>query len=336
MGKFDSLIGDLGLKPFGQKGWFCSPSIPCPSCGLSGDKVGFLLRDRTAITHCFRCGTVLRIDSYLAKTGHDYLIEETDGITSLETIHINKDIVSNLKDFDYSMPDIKMPVGYRPIKNDPYLDSRNFTKFQYSLFGVGISMVELSMREYLIFTLMDDERIVGWLGRTRHSFKWHEDNNKLFKKGQADLLLRYTNAPGVDFSKYVLGCDELSEGTRMVLVVEGITDKASTDRKLGLYTSRHTRCVCTFGKNITEYQIKRILDKAPNLERFVFLYDLDGIKEVRKCGSTVLRHFRNVEGCVLSGKDPDEMSQIELIEAVDNSMNIHQFVTSAISIPKFN
>jgi len=101
----------------------------CPYCG--GDEFGISLEDN----HLFRCfrgkecgetGNIFKLLKHLGKTelykNKDFY-KETDIFRPLE----KRALIEGPKEVDMSLPDVSIPLGWRRMDSNPYLDSRGFS-----------------------------------------------------------------------------------------------------------------------------------------------------------------------------------------------------------------
>ena len=137
--------------------------------------------------------------------------------------------------------------------------------------------------------------------------------------------LRYKNSIDTDFSCLLYGYDDIIEGeTKTVIITEGVFDKISCDKKLRLYEDKSVRCVCTFGKKISDTQIKKLLNKG--VENIILSYDYDALKEIKRYGIELTKFFYSVSVAVSTNKkDIDECTAEEVLEVFANVMDIGDF-----------
>src|SRR5690606_28715105 len=111
--------------------------------------------------------------------------------------------------------------------------------------------------------------------------------------------------------------DEIQD-IRPVILAEGIFDKHALDVKLGVQQTRELYTCATFKAAVSSHQIIKLLNKG--IQDVILFYDPDVIKIIQRNAET-LSNFFNVK-IVLSpnGKDPDEMTQEEVLEAFENHL----------------
>ena len=95
---------------------------------------------------------------------------------------------------------------------------------------------------------------------------------------------------GTDFASLLFGYDDIVRGkTEVVIIVEGVFDKFAVDRHLSLYDDETIRCVCTFGKKISDVQIQKLIDKE--IGNVILAWDYDAIREIKQYGVELNQYF---------------------------------------------
>lgn len=318
--KKDSVIQELSLRKFGSKGWYSSKAVVCKVCGRS-DKTGIKFFEDTASVHCMRCSVKEYIGDFLKRVGLSHLVEFK------ESVSINRQIEniweSGKEEVESTMPEKKLPLGFKEVEDNEYLNERGFLPYHYKLFKPGTS--KITQVGNIIIQIFDDRGVrVAWLSRSTKSKEWHKENLRLSKEGEATLKLRYDNSPNTDFSKILGGYQEITENTTTLILVEGIFDKVNVDRQFRLDLSEEIKCNFTFGDSIKEEQIK-LLKKKKSLKNIYLLYDNKTIEESKRYGIELEKELDSVEikvcEIVQEGKDPGNMLQDELIETIDKSVS---------------
>ena len=316
----DSVIQELSLRKFGSKGWYSSKAVTCKICGRS-DKTGIKFFEDTASVNCMRCTTTESIGAFLKRVGLGHLVEFK------ESVSLNRQI-ENIWDLDKvsvveELPERKLPMGFKEVFSNEYLDERGFLPYHYDLFKPGTSRI--TNQGNVILQIFDDRGVrVAWLARSTKSKEWHKENLRLSKEGTATLRLRYDNSPNTDFSKILGGYQEITENTTTLILVEGLFDKVNVDRQFRLDLSEEIKCNFSFGDSIKEEQIL-LLKKKNNLKYIYLLYDNKTIEESKRYGLELEKALDSVEikvcEIVQEGKDPGNMSQEELIETIEKSVS---------------
>jgi hypothetical protein len=322
------IIDEFRLKPFGQKGWMRSKDLVCPSCGQS-DEFAVLFTDRGGIVHCLHsksCNNYkTSLYNYLKQIGKGYLINEGKSV-ELDSFPSFKEE----KDEDSVFAPLKpkrLPIGFKRIDFDEYLDGRGFNSEHYDLFGVGQTRIDPSIKSYLVFQFYDDEgQTIAWMARSKKPKEWHDNNLRDYKEGRSDLRLRYKNSPDTDFSRILGGEREIVTDTDTLILVEGLFDKINVDNELGLLDSDYIKCCFTFGNKVSNEQID-IINKYENIKNVYLLYDEGTIKQSKHCGILLGETGKNVNVCEIKQKnlDPGDMKSFQLLEALEKSVNFLMF-----------
>lgn len=301
----DKIISEFSLSSFGAKGWLRSSKLPCPFCGKS-DKFGVILNESAISSfHCFHasCGQKGSLFELFRKINRlDLLDFEVD-------IDIRQKLTSFLEDLQEEIvepTEVLLPTGFTEISEHPYLNFRRWEKEDILNARVGISNFSSRLRDYLIFPLIEDSRVVGWLARSQRSKEWHKENLKKVKLGEAQLRLRYDNSPGVDFENLLGGIDDVNLGDRVILV-EGIMDRVGVRQYIRYNDIKSTSCCYTCGTNVTLPQIFKLLKKG--VKHVILMYDFNTIKKVQEYALLLTNYFPIVEIAEIrdEGKDPGNM-----------------------------
>lgn len=313
----ERIIEELSLRPFGAKGWWSSESIHCPNCG-KGDKFGILFTQQGGVTHCFyECGKNISLFKLLVS------IDRKDLIGSIYIKQKLKQSLPSIYEEETETEEaeqikIRLPIGSKQIQQDAYLDDRNFLPQHYSQFKPSITKIDLSYRDYYIFSIFMNNQLKGYLSRSKRSKEWHKENLKQHKKDKSvRLVLRYKNSSGTIFEELLGGYDEITEKTETIIIVEGLFDKTGTDKKLDLYKDETIRCVFTFGNSISVGQIQ-LLRKKKSVKNIIIMYDPETIQQVKSTALIMMKYF-NVKVAELSGElDPGDATEKEIKRAINN------------------
>lgn len=324
----EKIIDYLQVRPTGVKGWY---SGRCPFCG--SDKFGIIMNDIGISSYnCFKAscnkGTVF---SLLKKLNKLDLLEYNEFL--IDSKIVNKISISEEKTLDYELLNKKKPMGFKYIEYDSYLDLRGFTEYQYKLFHTGIALIEPELKNnYIIFLQYQDGECKGYLARSKRTKDWHKQNELRFKIGEERLVLRYKNSINTDFEKMLGGCDELIEGvTETVIIVEGLMDKANTDRQLDLYLTSKIKCCYTYGNKITDYQIKRLQDKK--IQNIILLYDYNTIQQTKRYSIELSRYFNcRIGEITLKDRDPGDMTFEEFQVVLSNLKDPYSYNINRVQI----
>lgn len=213
------------------------------------------------------------------------------------------------------LPTITMPVGWKVLaKSNPYLISRGIKPKDCIRYNIGSTDMFRKYRDYILIPIYDDGKIRGFIGRY---------GAKRVPEGR----LRYSNSIGTEFSELLFGYDEINDKTDTVIIVEGVFDKFAVDRHLRLWDGDEIKCVCTFGKKISDRQIKKLMLKG--VTNVILLYDFDAIREIKKYGLELEKYF--VTSITYTNKkDIDECTHEEALEVFTHLKKPQEFNVDVI------
>lgn len=298
-------VEEFNLSSFGAKGFLHSKYFNCPFCGGGGDKFGIKIENGSGVFNCFRCGTKGSIFKLLKKINRLDLISSEGEDFSFKDKLEDLLSISGYKEEEISCKEIPKPLGFKLLKYDDYLNKRGFLDWQYKELNAG-KCIDPKLKNMVTFLLFEDGKCVGYLSRSKRSKEWHKKNLEEAKRGMCKLVLRYDNSKDTKFEKVVGGIDEVIDGeTKTVILVEGIMDKANTDRVLGLNESPEVKCCFTFGCKLSDIQMLKILRKG--VENVILLYDPGTIQQVKTTSLRLLKYFNILIGEIKGEKDPGEM-----------------------------
>lgn len=271
-------------------------------CPLCGKEQHFYISRKTQMWDCKKCheyGSIYKLLRLLDKT---YLlagstIEEKERIESIR--EMTQELVSNDDTELSELPVKKMPVGWKvSAKSTKYLLSRGITPEDCKRYNIGATDMFRKYENYVLIPVYDGGEIRGFLGR--YGARKVPDNK-----------LRYNNSIGTEFAELLFGYDEITDSTSTVILVEGVFDKIAVDKVLHLWDGEEVKCVCTFGKKISDKQIKKLMLKG--VTNVILLYDFDAVKEIKKYGLELEKYF--VTSITYTNKkDIDECSEDEALE----------------------
>lgn len=301
----DRIIQELNLHPFGNKGWMHSSESLCMFGCERYDKFGIMFTEDSGICKCMRCGESSSLYNYLVYIGRSDLLTGfsapiKDEIKSFEEPNHSEEEITPKQDFE-------LPKGFKRIYFDEYLDDRGFSSKDYKKYHIGVS-TERKLRFHIVFPIYQNGKLSGWLARSRMSKEWHKKNIKDFKNKVASLVLRYYNNDGAEFSELVGNLDSIREGIdKTVILVEGIFDEQNVSKLLNkLSEFDTTKCCFTFGKSLSENQLKILLNKG--IENFILMYDPDALKEIEKFLLRYENKVKSITGVELEeGEDPGDI-----------------------------
>lgn len=317
-------IKELGLTPFGAKGWYFNVDMECPECGKPG-KFGIRFSSSGGAVHCFKCDFSESIYKYLRSSGRGNLISgerEMSINVTLTTLGVEKKMKEEL-------PEVTLPRGFREIRNDTYLDSRNFTQYDEFRPGITDHYAERKLKDYIIFQIFQGGRRVGWVARSKKSKEWHKKNLEDYKAGKGLLCLRYMNSTGTDFSSILGGIDDVTDNTHTVFIVEGLFDKTNLSNMLGAENSEEVKVLFTFGNKISDDQINVL--RQSNVEYVILMYDANTISQSKHCAVMLSRWFE-VDVCSINDEniDPGNINEEYLYKVLSTKQNFLYFYNHKI------
>lgn len=287
----------------------------CPWCGKEKH---FYISKNTQMFDCKKCGVSGSIYKLLKQLDKLYLVgdksvEITDTIKSIRQIFQDK--IENEIEL-VELPERKMPVGFKICVNNKYLRNRGLNNLDCERYKIGETKTIFRYSGYVLFPIYDNGLIRGYVGRY---------GNKKVPDGK----LRYNNSIDTDFAALLYGYDDIIKGeTETVIIVEGIFDKISCDKKLKLFDDNIVRCVCTFGKKISDVQINKLIAKG--VTNIILSFDFDALNEIRRYGLELQKTFNTSVAVSMNKKDIDECSEKEVWEIFSNIRPISEFSVGVI------
>jgi DNA primase len=283
----------------------------CPFCGKENH---MYINRKTQLFDCKKCGVNGSIYKLLKHFDKLYLIgdksvEYTDVIKSIrQTL---EDELAQEQDKIEPLPDRELPVGFRRCLANNYLKERGITRADCKRYNIGETHSVFKYQNYILFPIYDDGKVKGYLGRYAS------------KRVPANKL-RYNNSIDTDFASLLYGYDEIiKDKTETVIIVEGVFDKISVDKKLGLINNDEVKCVCTFGKKISDVQIRKLI--AKNVSNIVLSWDFDALREIKQYGIELDHYFNTSVAVCTFKKDIDECTQNEVIKVFSDIKPISNF-----------
>lgn len=264
-------------------------------------------------SHCFSCGKSNReLTPLLEKLGRTDLIFEATTTLDAE-LEDSPLLLDNTGDqIDDSLDIIKPPKGFKRCYKNNYLKSRSFNADDYEYFPVGTTRgCNFQFDDYVIFLIVDDGDIVGWVARHIWPKQDIEEYNRKAKRSGAFQLRRYKNSTENEFMKLLYNYDAIIEGeTDTVIIVEGPFDVIALTRKLELYDNQRVAVIATFGKKISTTQIYKIQSKG--VKTVVLAYDGDAVEAIKNTSQQLKSYFDTYIADIEGDKDFDEMNYQEI------------------------
>jgi len=284
------IIDRFNLKKQGGSGeWFSASTFECPECGKADNKFGIKIVGGGGLCNCWRCGYKDSIFNFLYKTGNSDLVnseKKYEFHDELDNVFLRKSTPTIIEQ--------KLPVGFERYDKIGYLEGRGFADWQYKKFGIGMTDSPLShgWRNKVIFQIFNRGKLVGFLGRSKKSKEYHEQNMKSYRNNECSLDIRYKNSD-TDFNFILGGLDDITDKTQTVFIVEGIIDKANLDRLLCANENPEIQCVFTFGSSISKEQID-LLKSKKSVQEVILFFDLDALKKMRYIIADLQKNFNSV------------------------------------------
>jgi hypothetical protein len=343
----------LNQRNTSPKGWIVGGQ--CPFCG-SDEKFGIKLNEPTAkypteiSFNCYRgsCGQKGSEYKLLPALGLEALLKKsssTDYTKKAENvIKLHQDQLHELEQDEINIVAKRkpLPLGFKRIFWHQYLGDRGFESWQFECYMIGTSTLSY-LKDYVVFLIFEDGENKGFVARSTKSSDWIENynaeikikNKTLAKEDRLPMHLRYINEGAIDFDRLLFGIDQVTSFTIIVILVEGVTDKANVDRWLNANDlDQQIVCLCTFGKKCSVAQMTKITMKIPNLQTVIFMYDPDAINQMKERGQAFLQLKSNLEVkcCFLSDKDPGELSFEEFDQVYENAETVNLFALNRVQV----
>lgn len=239
---------------------------------------------------CKKCKRVGNLESLLGKLGKLNLLKgkflDSDFLKNRLKPEEEQSIASP------TLPEIKPPTGFKRTFDNEYLKERGFTQLEFNKYTVGVSILN-KYKDYVFILVIINGKIVGYVGRSILKKEEIKKINAEYKKqGSKKKYLRYQNSAGTNFSKTLLGSEEIIFTTTWMILVEGYFDKVRLDQALSLDTIPEMKCGCTWGKSISEDQI--LIMKKKGIRGVILIQDPDAVNDSKNIAFELKKHFDNV------------------------------------------
>lgn len=303
----------------------------CPKCGEN--EFGISLEDNHRFG-CFRkvaCGFSGNIFTLCNYLGVDI---RTINPSFAPKAHIDIDKILNKSkvEINLDLPRCTLPIGYKRIYHNDYLESRGFTEEDYQLIPVGETKLDPKLIGFLVFPIEQYGEIKATVSRSKKAKGEIEMINAYNKqKGIANREKRYLNSSS-DFAKILLGLNEITESTHTVILEEGLFDKQNTDKKLLLREQEEIKCCATFKCGASPEQT--YLLRQTNVKNIILLYDPDVIGEIKETAHNLNSYFNVQVGFNKTGEDPGDMENDMFDMVFSNLMSPDEFSSRFVEVPK--
>lgn len=306
----------------------------CPWCGEQ--EFGISLKENH-VFNCFRkkqCGETGNIFKLLKKLDRLDLLGN-NGIPLIRYDQRLENIIEQkieTEKLDLHIDTITPPVGFKRIYSNFYLENRNFDSFEK--YEIGTTKLMPKLKDHVILLVKDGGEIKGYIARIaldKHQLK--EQELKLGHK-----IPRYRNST-TDFTKLLVGYDEINEKTNTVILVEGAFGKENVDRLLKLDQQDIIKCCSTSGAKISPEQIFKL--QLKNIKHLILFFDIDVINKIKRYTLEYLNEFETIkiiyskykdeEG---KDKDPADLSEQEMMEVYNNQIDPIKFYFDKVQVLK--
>lgn len=214
------------------------------------------------------------------------------------------------------------PIGFKRIYSHDYLLSRGITEEDFQKYKFGTTKLLSKYKDRIILLIEENDVCVGYIARSMLS---KEDVKLLKERGISHA--RYINSVS-EFGKMLMGYEEIVEGvTETAIIVEGAFDKTNITTLLDLYNDDYLKCLCSFGKKISDVQIYKLQKKG--IKNIILMFDPDAYSNSIKYGYELSKYF-NVLVAKLTDCDPGDIKLEELLEVMNNLQSPIQFSLNTI------
>lgn len=306
------IIKLFNLSPQGQKNWQVGDCPYCGSHGKFGIKFDVYFKGKLLSNYnCFKCQKHNVVYQLLSDFNRLDLVDIQ--YINIEKKWEEKHLYPEIQELNCTMQEYPIPIGYKRVKSHPYLISRGFDQRFFDIHNVGIAPLDPKIgNKYVVFLLEDENKCVGWIKRSIYSKEYIEQKELEGKK-----ILRWGNSKNAEFEKYLYGLDECTKNTHTVIIVESITSKQNVDKILNLYSRQDIKCLVTFGKKISLYQVKRLLDLS--IKSLILIYDPDAVGQSKQYGIELEKYFDVNVGHIRDiKKDPGDLTLEEMEYVLNN------------------
>lgn len=327
------LLG-IDIRKKTGKGWISG--VVCPSCGKS-EKFGIKFNqevDRKSHVsfNCFRGSCQFHGSEYdLFKLFNKlHILYEGEFIGSKEQVDAQLKLLEDVMP-DISVPIRHLPFGFKRTYDNTYLNGRGYLPYQYETNVIGTTRLLSKLRDYVLFLCYEDGENRGYVSRLMLS---KEEIDRIEQK-TGFKTPKYLNE-AVDFGKMLYGIDEITENTKEVILVEGITDKHNVDRLLQLHLSEEVKCIACFGKKVSQEQILKLWSKGKNVTKIILLFDANTINSSKTYSRALSIWFSEIKLAFLDNEevDPGNIEKEELNHVLSNLHSPDQYDVNFCEIGK--
>lgn len=279
--------------------------IFCEEKGNTPDTSGKLyIHTEKLVYHCFRCGSKGSVQTAVKGYHLDKVYTNSDIVEALEGI-LKKEDNSSRVDLIYSIPKLK-PYANPEAYN--YLVNRGITPSMMDRYNIRVGSVVSKYKDRIIIPNIVSEDEDGNDVTDMFVARYIKEVPKDIFTGRP-LFGKYLNPFGENKSKSVFNLHNIDKG-KPVIITEGVFSALSAGPS----------AVATYGKYVSDIQLKRILNNKPR-EIYVAL-DSDAYPEaVKLCHRikrwspyTIVKLVRMPDGV-----DPSDTGFVEFMKILKKS-----------------
>jgi len=271
---------------------------------------------------CKSCSRKGNLPTLLKKLGKIHLLEGEEILIATKLPMLGEKPKEDEEENLY-LPVKKLPAGFKRQKANKYLIERGFTELEFDKYTVGQTKILKKYRDYIIIAVEEAQKPRAFLSRSIYTKEKIDRINAGYKaKGLKKKYPRYRNSTD-EYSKLLLGIDEIMFNTNWVVLVEGFFDKVKVDQAMRLDDSPDIKCCCTFGKEISTNHIKKL--KRKGVKNIIIIQDPDAIEHTKHLAFRIESEFNEVLVGFTGHKDLGDSSYQEVIEVFEGLKTPFQF-----------
>lgn len=325
---------NIDIKRTTGRGWMTG--INCPVCGRA-DKFGVKFnhesnRKNHVSLNCFHgsCnfkGTEFTLFKHFNKL---HLLYEGEFIGSKEIVNTQLKMLEEVMP-DINVPDRYPPFGFKRTYESVYLNSRGYTPQCYQNSVIGFTKLDMILCNYVIFLCYESGTNKGYVSR----LTWNSEQIDNYTQRTGKVPAKYLNE-AVEFSKMLYGIDDITENTKEVILVEGITDKHNVDRLLNLHQSEEIKCLACFGKKVSREQIIKLWNFGQNIAKIILFFDANTVNSCKLYSRELSLWFPEIKIAYLDNEDidPGNIKLDHLKEVLSNLHSPDQYDVNFVQIKR--
>lgn len=264
------------------------------SCIFCGKDEHFFIHLRTKLFICHSCNNAGNLGDLIS------ILEETESHSFIKRLVRNKGFYREYRNPDkinikevIEQEKSEMEEEVKPIdppeyftllnKANEYLRSRGISDEDVRFYKMGFCFAGRYAKR-IIIPIIENGKWYGFVGRISRDRREGEDPKEFKKK-------KFRNTKDAPFANLLFNIEEASKHNEVV-ITESVLDSVSVGRD----------GTCTFGKKISDYQIRKLLDY--NVRSILLLWDSDAREDMVKT-IPKLRFFFKVRALFLKEGDPN-------------------------------